>query len=58
MRAVLALFALVAGTTSVLAATKKKSVTAHIMFGEIQNYQVEDHVADQLLAREAGIDAL
>ncbi|GAA5904931.1 uncharacterized protein JCM6883_004912 [Sporobolomyces salmoneus] len=57
MRAVLALFALFAWSTSVLAATKKKSVTAHIMFGEIQNYKVEDYVADMLLAREAGIDA-
>ncbi|GAA6025714.1 hypothetical protein JCM11491_001553, partial [Sporobolomyces phaffii] len=50
----------VVGSTSTLAASaeqKKKSVTAHIMFGEIQNYRVEDHVADQLLAREAGIDA-
>ncbi|GAA5954508.1 hypothetical protein JCM3765_004480 [Sporobolomyces pararoseus] len=58
MRAGLALFALsalFASATSIVA--KKKSVTAHIMFGEIQNYQVEDHIADQLLAREAGIDA-
>ena len=57
MRAGLALSALLANATSVIAA-KSKSVTAHIMFGEIQNYQVEDHVADPLLAQEAGIDAL
>ncbi|GAA5995238.1 hypothetical protein JCM5350_002794 [Sporobolomyces pararoseus] len=56
MRAGLALSALLASVTSVIAA-KSKSVTAHTMFGEIQNYQVEDHVADQLLAQEAGIDA-
>ncbi|GAA5931894.1 uncharacterized protein JCM15063_001597 [Sporobolomyces koalae] len=44
-------------TTAASTRSKSKSVTAHIMFGEIQNYKVEDHVADQLLAREAGIDA-
>ncbi|GAA5884218.1 hypothetical protein JCM16303_002413 [Sporobolomyces ruberrimus] len=57
MRAALALFALIAGPMTSVVLAKKKSVTAHIMFGEIQNYKVEDHVADQELAREAGIDA-
>lgn len=44
------------GATQVFA--KKKSVTAHLMFGEMQDYKVEDHIADQKLAKESGIDAL
>lgn len=51
----LSLLLLFGGTTSVFA--KKKSVTAHLMFGEMQDYKVEDHVADQKLAKESGIDA-
>lgn len=43
---------------SVTAAAKTKQVFAHVMFGEVQGYEVQDYVDDQVLAREVGIDAL
>ncbi|BGP53751.1 Glucan endo-1,3-alpha-glucosidase agn1 [Rhodotorula sphaerocarpa] len=42
---------------SVTAAAKTKQVFAHVMFGEVQGYEVQDYVDDQVLAREVGTDA-
>lgn len=35
-----------------------KQVFAHLMFGEQQQYTVQDYIDDQILARQVGIDAL
>ncbi|GAA5974508.1 hypothetical protein JCM11641_002063 [Rhodosporidiobolus odoratus] len=38
-------------------ATREKAVFAHVMFGEVPRYTVEDHAADMVLAAQVGIDA-
>ncbi|BGP13980.1 Glucan endo-1,3-alpha-glucosidase agn1 [Rhodosporidiobolus nylandii] len=49
----LALLALAAGTSTASA----KQVFAHVMFGEVNEYTVEDHANDMRIAASVGIDA-